>query len=125
MRAHLRADHRPVNGEPRDPISHGQDTRQRTLGDFVIERELGRGGMGVVWLATQKSLGRSVALKTLPDFATMDPAAVLRFRREAEATSRIAHPGVVPVYGTGDVDGIHWYAREFVDGPTLATWVMS
>ncbi len=123
MRAHLRADHRPVNGEPRDPISQGQDTRQRTLGDFVIERELGRGGMGVVWLATQKSLGRRVALKTLPDFATMDPAAVLRFRREAEATSRIAHPGVVPVYGTGDVDGIHWYAMEFVDGPTLATWI--
>jgi tRNA A-37 threonylcarbamoyl transferase component Bud32 len=93
------------------------------LGDFSIERELGRGGMGVVWLATQKSLGRRVALKTLPDFASMDPAAVLRFRREAEATSRIAHPGIVPVYGTGFADGIHWYAMEFVDGPTLATWL--
>ena len=128
MRAHLRADQRTVNGESQkphsqEPTSHSQDARQRTLGDFVIERELGRGGMGVVWLATQKLLGRRVALKTLPDFATMDPAAVLRFRREAEATSRIAHPGVVPVYGTGDVDGIHWYAMEFVDGPTLASWI--
>ncbi len=114
------ADPPAVNGGHDQPQS---DCRQRAFGDFVIERELGRGGMGVVWLATQKSLGRRVALKTLPDFATMDPAAVLRFRREAEATSRIAHPGVVPVYGTGDSDGIHWYAMEYVDGPTLASWI--
>jgi len=117
-----RADLLSVNGSPSEPDA-ASDARQRMLGDFSIERELGRGGMGVVWLATQKSLGRRVALKTLPDFASMDPAAVLRFRREAEATSRIAHPGIVPIYGTGFADGIHWYAMEFVDGPTLATWL--
>jgi len=95
--------------------------KQRVLGDFVIESEIGRGGMGVVWLATQRSLGRKVALKALPSFATMDAAAVLRFRREAEATGRIAHPGIVPVYGTGEVDGIHWFAMEYIDGPTLGS----
>lgn len=93
------------------------------LGDYVIEKELGRGGMGIVWLATQRSLGRRVALKTLPDFALLDAGAVQRFRREAEATGRIAHPGIVPVYGTGESDGIHWFAMEFVDGPPLSKWV--
>lgn len=94
--------------------------KQRVLGDFVIEREIGRGGMGVVWLAVQRSLGRKVALKALPNFASMDADAVLRFRREAEATGRLTHPGIVPVYGTGESDGIQWFAMEFIDGPTLA-----
>ncbi|MGE3172430.1 MAG: protein kinase [Planctomycetota bacterium] len=95
------------------------DARQRVFGDYVIEREIGRGGMGVVWLATQRSLGRRVALKVLPNFAAMDTSAVLRFRREAEATGRITHPGIVPVYGVGEVDGIHYFAMEFIDGPPL------
>lgn len=96
---------------------------QRVLGDFAIERELGRGGMGIVWLATQRSLGRRVALKTLPDFALLDNEAVARFRREAEATGRIAHPGIVPVYGTGESDGVQWFAMEFVDGPPLSSLI--
>jgi hypothetical protein len=57
----------------------------------------------------------------LPNFAAMDSAAVVRFRREAEATGRIAHPGIVPVYGVGEVDGIHYFAMEFIDGPPLGS----
>ncbi|MEQ1634079.1 MAG: protein kinase, partial [Planctomycetota bacterium] len=98
------------------PATPRNDAGKRVLGDYVIERELGRGGMGIVWLATQRSLGRRVALKTLPDFASLDSGAVQRFRREAEAAGRIAHPGIVPVYGTGETDGIQWFAMEFVDG---------
>ncbi len=103
------------------PTGAAVDARQRVFGEYVIEREIGRGGMGVVWLATQRSLGRKVALKVLPNFAAMDTSAVLRFRREAEATGRIAHPGIVPVYGVGEVDGIHYFAMEFIDGPPLGT----
>lgn len=97
-----------------------QKRRVRRLGDFTLVKEMGRGGMGVVYKARQESLGRFVALKVLPSFAGMDPAAVQRFRREAEACARLAHPGIVPVYGVGEVEGVHYYAMEMVDGPSLA-----
>ncbi len=75
--------------------------------------------MGIVYKARQESLGRFVALKVLPSFAGMEPSAVARFRREAEAAGRLSHPGIVPVYGVGEVNGIHYYAMELVEGPTL------
>lgn len=76
--------------------------------------------MGVVYKARQESLGRLVALKVLPSFASMEASAVTRFRREAEAAGRLSHPGIVPVYGVGEASGVHFYAMELVEGPSLA-----
>ena len=106
-----------------DAGSGHADHKQRVLGDYIIERELGRGGMGIVWLARQQSLSRRVALKVLPNFATLDRTAVMRFRREAEAMGRLTHPGIVPIHGSGEVDGTWFFAMEFVDGPPLGSVV--
>src|SRR3989304_4793646 len=89
------------------------------LGDFEILRELGRGGMGIVYEARQASLNRKVALKVLGDSLGMTAKAVVRFRREAEAAAKLHHTNIVPIYATGDEDGTHYYAMELVDGPSL------
>jgi serine/threonine protein kinase len=89
------------------------------LGDFELVRELGRGGMGVVYEARQISLNRPVALKVLFGGLGLTPKAVQRFRREAEAAARLHHTNIVPVYATGEQDGTHFYAMELVDGPSL------
>jgi hypothetical protein len=91
-----------------------------TLGDFRIIRELGRGGMGVVYEAEQMSLGRRVALKVLPFAATMDPRQLQRFQNEARAAASLEHPHIVPVYGVGCERGVHYYAMKFIDGQSLA-----
>src|SRR5262245_51063657 len=92
-----------------------------TLGDFRILREVGRGGMGVVFEAEQISLGRRVALKVLPFAATMDPRQLLRFQNEAKAAASLEHPHIVPVYGVGSERGVHYYAMKFIDGQSLDT----
>jgi serine/threonine protein kinase len=89
------------------------------LGDFEIVRELGRGGMGVVYEAVQTSLGRRVALKVLAGGLGLTPKAVDRFRREAAAAAKLHHTNVVPVYATGEQEGTHFYAMELIDGPSL------
>jgi eukaryotic-like serine/threonine-protein kinase len=91
----------------------------QTLGDFRLEAEIGRGGMGVVYLARQLSLGRSVALKVLPREYLRDPMYVGRFKREAEAISRLDHPHVVPVIAVGEEDGHRFIAMKHVAGATL------
>ena len=90
------------------------------LGDYKIIRELGRGGMGaVVYLAEQESLERRVALKVLPPRFN-DPHQVERFRSEARAAARLHHPGIVPVFDTGETEGTVYIAMELVQGRTLA-----
>ncbi len=89
------------------------------LGDFEIVRELGRGGMGVVYEAWQVSLKRKVALKVLASGLGLTPKAVQRFHREAEAAARLHHTNIVPVYATGEEDSTHFYAMELIDGPSL------
>ena len=89
------------------------------LGEFEVVRELGRGGMGVVYEAVQTSLGRRVALKVLGPGLGLTPRAVDRFRREAAAAARLHHTNIVPVYATGDEAGTHFYAMELIDGPGL------
>jgi serine/threonine protein kinase/dienelactone hydrolase len=91
----------------------------RRLGDFEIIRELGRGGMGVVYEARQVSLNRKVALKVLSAGLGLTSKAVQRFRREAEAAAKLHHTNIVPVYATGEQDGTHFYAMELIDGPSL------
>jgi serine/threonine protein kinase len=89
------------------------------LGDFEVVRELGRGGMGVVYEARQVSLGRRVALKVLSGGPGLTPKAVQRFHREAAAAAKLHHTNVVPVYTVGEQDGTHFYAMELIDGPSL------
>src|SRR5215470_10663077 len=91
----------------------------RRLGDFEIIREIGRGGMGVVYEARQVSLNRKVALKVLSGGLGLTAKAVQRFRREAEAAAKLHHTNIVPVYATGEQDGTHFYAMELIEGPSL------
>src|SRR5947209_2687958 len=91
----------------------------RRLGDFEVVRELGRGGMGVVYEARQLSLNRPVALKVLAAGLGLSPHAIQRFHREAEAAAKLHHTNIVPVYATGQQDGTYFYAMELIDGPSL------
>ena len=90
------------------------------LGDFRILREIGRGGMGVVYEAEQMSLGRRVALKVLPFAAALDSHQLQRFKTEAQAAAQLHHTNVVPVYWVGCERGVHYYAMQFIEGQTLA-----
>ncbi len=92
----------------------------RTIGDFRLLRELGRGGMGVVYEAEQLSLGRRVAVKVLLPGASPDGPALERFRREAKAVARLQHPHIVPVYAFGEAEGVWYFAMEWVRGRSLA-----
>jgi serine/threonine protein kinase len=90
-----------------------------TLGDYRILRELGRGGMGVVYEAEQVSLGRKVALKVLPFAAVMDQRQLARFNNEAHAAACLQHTNIVPVYSVGCERGVHYYAMQYVEGQSL------
>jgi serine/threonine protein kinase/Tfp pilus assembly protein PilF len=92
----------------------------RELGDFSILREVGRGGMGIVYEAEQLSLGRRVALKVLPFAATMDPRHLQRFKNEAHAAAQLHHTNIVPVHYVGCERGVHFYAMQFIEGNSLA-----
>ncbi len=89
--------------------------------DFDLEAEIGRGGMGVVYRARQRSLRRTVALKTITPGRLEGQSAVERFRREAEAAGRLSHPNIVPVYEFGSSRGTHYFTMGFVEGQSLAT----
>jgi hypothetical protein len=91
----------------------------QVIGSYTIVRELGRGGMGRVYLATDSRLGRTVALKALPPDLTGDPAGRERLRREARAAAALTHPGICTVYALEEFDGELYIAAEFVDGHTL------
>jgi serine/threonine protein kinase len=90
------------------------------LGDFCILREVGRGGMGIVYEAQQISLGRRVALKVLPFASTLDPKQLQRFKNEAQAAAHLHHTNIVPVHATGCERGVHYYAMQYIEGQTLA-----
>jgi serine/threonine protein kinase len=105
-----------------------QRARQKcpeTVGDFRIIREVGRGGMGVVYEAIQTSLDRRVALKVLDGRIAKSPQQLIRFRREAESAARLHHTNIVPVYGFGEENGVHFYAMQFIDGIPLAQAILS
>jgi serine/threonine protein kinase len=89
------------------------------IGDFDVVREIGRGGMGVVYEARQRALDRRVALKVLHGIGRSNPQAVERFRREAASAARLAHPNIIQVYAFGEAGGFHYIAMEYVDGPSL------
>ena len=101
------------------PARRFQSFEGRVLGDFVLIREIGSGGMGIVFEAEQISLHRKVALKLLPAYRSLDPRQVERFRREASATAGLNHPGIVPVHSVGEAEGTHYIAMDLVDGEGL------
>jgi len=91
-----------------------------TLGDYTLRRQIGRGGMGVVYEAWENSMDRAVALKVLPAGVAADDRAFQRFMQEAKTAGKLSHPNVVPVYFTGMKEQTPFYAMEFVEGETLA-----
>ncbi len=93
------------------------------LGDFQLLREVGRGGMGIVYEAEQLSLQRRVALKVLPFAAAIDPRQLQRFKNEAMAAAHLKHKSIVPVYAVGCERSVHYYAMQFVDGQSLAALI--
>lgn len=90
----------------------------RQLGEYTILQEIGRGGMGVVYEAVQESLGRHVALKVLST-AGLNGTQLDRFRLEACAAARLHHTNIVPVFGVGEDQGLHYYAMQFISGHSL------
>lgn len=105
--------------EPGGPPREVQSPHPREVGDFLVLREIGRGGMGVVYEAVQQSLGRHVALKVLPWHATGESSQLERFRLEARAAAKLHHTNIVPVFGVGEQDGLHYYAMQFIRGQGL------
>jgi serine/threonine protein kinase len=90
------------------------------LGDYRILREVGRGGMGIVYEAEQLSLKRRVALKVLPFAAVLDSRQLQRFKNEAQAAAALRHPNIVQVFAIGCERGVHYYAMEYIEGQTVA-----
>src|SRR5215471_16280802 len=95
------------------------------ISHYQIVREIGRGGMGVVYLAQDFSLSRPVALKLLPRHLTSDPSRLRRFELEARAASALNHPNILTIYEITQLDGLHSIATEFVNGVTLRDRIKS
>ena len=93
----------------------------QTIGDYRLVREIGRGGMGVVYEAGQVSLRRRVALKILPFTSAHDAKQIGRFKNEAQAAAQVQHPNIVPVFAVGEENGVHYYAMQLIDGQSLTS----
>ena len=90
------------------------------LGPYEITAQIGVGGMGEVWCATDTNLGRQVAIKILPDAFAQDPDRLARFEREAKTLASLNHPNIAQIYGLEKAEGIRALVMELVEGPTLA-----
>jgi len=108
----------PDGKDGKDDKDRKPDLRQ--LGDFRLIREIGRGGMGIVYEAEQLSLGRRVAVKVLPFAAALDPKQLHRFQNEAQTAAWLHHPNIVPVYAVGCEAGVHYFAMQLIHGRSLA-----
>ncbi len=101
-----------------DKFQQSKDGEKR-IGEFRIIREIGRGGMGIVFEAEQESLDRTVALKILWFGAISDPDAIKRFQREASTVAKLHHTNIVPIFSVGSQGAINYYAMQFIDGQSL------
>ena len=90
------------------------------IGDYELQAEIGRGGMGVVYRAFQSSLRRTVALKMIPNAAFAASQDLARLRAEALAAARLSHPNIVPVYEVGEHNGQPWFSMQLIEGVTLS-----
>ena len=109
-----------ANEDDPDFLEAPPPPERHTLGEFELLRELGRGAMGVVYLAWQSSLKREVAVKVMVESLTTTEAQVERFHREARAAAKLSHPGIVQVFADGQREETHWFAMQYVDGHDLA-----
>jgi serine/threonine protein kinase/tetratricopeptide (TPR) repeat protein/Tfp pilus assembly protein PilF len=108
--------HRDIQAEAPPPTAPCAVPVLTTLGDFHILREVGRGGMGIVYEAEQVSLGRRVALKVLAGSMLADAKHRKRFEREARSAARLHHTNIVPVFGVGEQDGVYYYVMQYING---------
>lgn len=117
----LAAERRTGEGATTGPFGPVEDLPgcPRFIGDYQIVREIGRGGMGIVYEAVQSSLGRQVALKVLPAGPCSRGPFLERFRRESRAVAKLHHTNIVPIFGVGDADGLHFYAMQYIEGMGL------
>ncbi|MGH7548519.1 MAG: serine/threonine-protein kinase [Gemmatimonadales bacterium] len=102
-----------------DPLPSVGELQRALAGRYVLERRLGRGGMGVVFLARDVRLDRRVAIKLLPPAKAADPVARERLLREARTAAQLSHPHIVPIFAVDEVDGAVFYAMAYVQGETL------
>jgi len=96
---------------------------ERRIGKYIVKRELGRGGMGAVYLAEQPGLGREVAIKELVPSAAADPTALKRFLQEAQVMARTSHPNLVQVHDLEQIGAANYIVLEFVRGKSLRDWL--
>src|SRR6185369_5089289 len=97
----------------------GQSWEGKIVGSYRVVEEIGQGGMGVIYRATDTRLGRSAALKFLPEDMTRHPEALSRFKREAQTASALNHPHICTIYGVDEYEGHPFIAMEFLQGQTL------
>src|SRR5262249_45055456 len=112
-------------GRPRSAPPPDEPDAPGRLGDFRIVREIGRGGMGIVYEAEQMSLKRRVALKVLPFAGALDAKQLQRFKNESQAAAQLHHTNIVPVYSVGCERGVHYYAMQYIEGSNLADLIAS
>ena len=108
---------------PKPGVTPPAGMAERHIGKYVVKRELGRGGMGAVYLAEQTGLGREVAIKELVPSAAADPIALKRFLLEAQVMARTSHPNLVQVYDMEQIQGANYIVLEFVRGKSLRDWL--
>lgn len=102
------------------PGSDGERLPHKQIGEFTLIRQIGSGGMGLVFEAQQPSLDRRVALKVLPMAGVLNENQLARFKNEARAAATMHHPHIVPVFAVGSDRGVHYFAMQLIDGPSLA-----
>src|SRR6058998_4056279 len=101
------------------PSAEFLDLQAALAGEYSLQRELGRGGMGVVYLARDVQLDRDVAIKVLPAHHARNAAARERFVREARIAAGLSHPNIVPIHRVGEAGGFAFFVMSYVEGETL------
>jgi serine/threonine-protein kinase len=109
----------PTSTPVDQPVAGGE----RRIGKYIVKRELGRGGMGAVYLAEQPGLGREVAIKELVPSAAADPTALKRFLQEAQVMARFSHPNLVQLHDMEQIGAANYIVLEFVRGKSLRDWI--